>query len=98
MKDKRKVILNMTFTYQDKSYDIAETIKLRNDLEKTGTAYAWISGLTIDPTNATLQQGKIQQFRYHLSGDAEAVAEGVTGVWPMLPEQPARVPSIRTAF
>lgn len=78
VESKRKVILNMTFTYQDKSYEIAETIKLRNDLEKTGTKYAWISGLTIDPTNVTLQQGKIQQFRYHLSGDAEAVAEGVT--------------------
>ena len=78
VKDKRKVILNMTFTYQDRSYDIAETIKLRNDLEKTGTAYAWISALTIDPPSATLPQGKIQQFTYNLSGDAEAVAEGVT--------------------
>lgn len=29
VEDKRKVILNMTFTYQDRSYDIAETIKLR---------------------------------------------------------------------
>ena len=27
--DKRKVVLNMIFTYQDKSYDISETIKLR---------------------------------------------------------------------
>ena len=78
VEDKRKVILNMTFTYQDRSYDIAETIKLRNDLEKTGTAYAWISALTIDPPSATLPQGKIQQFTYNLSGDAEAVAEGVT--------------------
>ena len=78
VKDKRKVILNMIFTYQDRSYDIAETIKLRNDLEKTGTAYAWISALTIDPPSATLPQGKIQQFTYNLSGDAEAVAEGVT--------------------
>ena len=78
VKDKRKVILNMTFTYQDRSYDIAETIKLRNDLEKTGAAYAWISALTIDPPSATLRQGKIQQFTYNLSGDAEAVAEGVT--------------------
>ena len=78
VESKRKVILNMTFTYQDKSYEIAETIKLRNDLEKTGTKYAWISGLTIDPASVTLQQGKIQQFTYHLSGDEEAVAEGVT--------------------
>ena len=78
VKDKRKVILNMIFTYQDRSYDIAETIKLRNDLEKTGTAYVWISALTIDPSSATLPQGKIQQFTYNLSGDAEAVAEGVT--------------------
>lgn len=78
VKDKRKVILNMTFTYQDRSYDIAETIKLRNDLEKTGTAYAWISALTIDPPSATLPQGKIQQFTYNLSGDAEAVSKGVT--------------------
>lgn len=78
VEDKRKVILNMTFTYQDRSYDIAETIKLRNDLEKTGTAYAWISALTIDPPSATLPQGKIQQFTYNLSGDAEAVSKGVT--------------------
>lgn len=79
VKDKRKVILNMTFTYQDKSYDISETIKLRNDLEKTGTAYAWINGISIDPPSATLTQGKTQQFTYTLTGDPEAVAEGA--VW-----------------
>lgn len=78
VKDKRKVILNMTFTYQDKSYDISETIKLRNDLEKTGTAYAWISALTIDPPHVSVKQGQAFAFKYTLSGDDEAVAQGVT--------------------
>lgn len=78
VKDKRKVILNMTFTYQDRSYEIAETIKLRNDLEKTGTQYAWISGISIKPPRKTVPQGKIQQFTYTLTGDPEAVAEGAT--------------------
>ena len=77
VKDKRKVILNMTFTYQDRSYDIAETIKLRNDLEKTGTNYSWISGLVIKPEHAEVALGGSKQFEYSLSGDEEAVAQGV---------------------
>lgn len=48
--DKRKVVLNMTFTYQDKSYDISETIKLRNDLSsEPSSIYSWISGIRIIP-------------------------------------------------
>lgn len=77
VKDKRKVILNMTFTYQDRSYDIAETIKLRNDLEKTGANYSWISGLVIRPEHAEVALGDSKQFEYSLSGDEEAVAQGV---------------------
>lgn len=77
VKDKRKVILNMTFTYQDRSYDIAETIKLRNDLEKTGANYSWISGLVIRPEHAEVALGGSKQFEYSLSGDEEAVAQGV---------------------
>lgn len=77
VKDKRKVILNMTFTYQDRSYDIAETIKLRNDLEKAGANYSWISGLVIRPEHAEVALGGSKQFEYSLSGDEEAVAQGV---------------------
>ncbi len=77
VKDKRKVILNMIFTYQDRSYDIAETIKLRNDLEKTGANYSWISGLVIKPEHAEVALGGSKQFEYSLSGDEEAVAQGV---------------------
>lgn len=77
VKDKRKVILNMTFTYQDRSYDIAETIKLRNDLEQTGVNYSWISGLVIKPEQAEVALGDSKKFEYSLSGDEEAVAQGV---------------------
>lgn len=77
VKDKRKVILNMTFTYQDRSYDIAEAIKLRNDLEKTGTNYSWISGLVIKPEHEKVALGDSKKFEYSLSGDEEAVAQGV---------------------
>ena len=77
VKDKRKVILNMIFTYQDRSYDIAETIKLRNDLGKTGEKYNWISDLTIRPTHADVELGTVQQFKYTLTGDKDAVAMGV---------------------
>lgn len=79
VKDKRKVILNMTFTYQDRSYDIAETIKLRNDLEKTGTAYAWIRGIRIIPEHVELKQGQSFVFNYELTGDEEAISKGV--IW-----------------
>lgn len=77
VKDKRKVILNMTFAYQDRSYDIAETIKLRNDLGETGANYSWLSGLVIKPEHAEVVLGGTQKFEYSLSGDEEAVAQGV---------------------
>lgn len=74
--DKRKVILNMTFTYQDKSYDISETVRLRNDLSaEESKAYSWITGLKITPENPVLSQGDIQVFSYELTGDADAVTE-----------------------
>lgn len=77
--DKRKVKLEMTFSYQDKTYNISETIKLRNDLSgEESTDYAWITGLTINPTSATLNQGAVQNFTYKLTGDEAAVAKGVT--------------------
>lgn len=77
--DKRKVKLEMTFSYQDKTYNISETIKLRNDLSgEESTDYAWITGLTIDPTSVPLNQGAVQNFTYKLTGDEAAVAKGVT--------------------
>lgn len=77
--DKRKVKLEMTFSYQDKTYNISETIKLRNDLSgEESTDYAWITGLTINPPSATLNQGAVQKFKYKLTGDEAAVAKGVT--------------------
>ena len=76
--DKRKVKLEMTFTYQDKTYNISETIQLRNDLSgEESTDYAWITGLTIDPTSAELNRGAVQKFNYYLTGDEAAVAKGV---------------------
>lgn len=77
--DKRKVILNMTFTYQDKSYDISETIKLRNDLSaEPSSIYSWISGIRIIPDHVDLKQGQAFVFDYEITGDDEAVAQGVT--------------------
>lgn len=77
--DKRKVVLNMTFTYQDKSYDISETIKLRNDLSsEPSNIYSWISGIRIIPDHADLKQGQAFVFNYEITGDEEAVAQGVT--------------------
>ena len=77
--DKRKVVLNMTFTYQDKSYDISETIKLRNDLSsEPSSTYSWISGIRIIPEHADLKQGQAFVFDYEITGDKEAIAQGVT--------------------
>ena len=77
--DKRKVKLEMKFSYQDKTYDISETIKLRNDLSgEESTDYAWITGLTIEPTTATVARGATQTFTYKLTGDKAAVEKGVT--------------------
>lgn len=76
--DKRKVVLNMTFSYQDKSYDISETIKLRNDLSaEPSSIYSWISGIRIIPDHADLKQGQAFVFDYELTGDKEAIAQGV---------------------
>ena len=77
--DKRKVVLNMTFTYQDKSYDISETIKLRNNLSsEPSSIYSWISGIRIIPDHADLKQGQAFVFDYEITGDKEAIAQGVT--------------------
>ena len=77
--DKRKVKLEMKFSYQDKTYDISETIKLRNDLSgEESTDYAWITGLTIEPPTATVARGATQTFTYKLTGDKAAVEKGVT--------------------
>ena len=77
--DKRKVVLNMTFTYQDKSYDISETIKLRNDLSsEPSSIYSWISGIRIIPEHEDLKQGQAFVFDYEITGDEEAIAQGVT--------------------
>ena len=77
--DKRKVVLNMTFTYQDKSYEISETIKLRNDLSsEPSRIYSWISGIRIIPEHEDLKQGQAFVFDYEITGDEEAIAQGVT--------------------
>lgn len=75
-KTTRKVVLKMTFAYMEKTYTIAETIKLRNDLSKEDSeAYMWITGLKINPENPSLSQGETQIFGYELTGDKEAIAE-----------------------
>lgn len=75
-KTTRKVVLNMTFAYMEKTYTIAETIKLRNDLSKEDSeAYMWITGLKINPTHADLKQGQTAVFTFEFTGDSEAVAE-----------------------
>lgn len=77
--EKRKVVLNMTFTYQDKSYNISETIKLRNDLSaEPSSNYSWVSGIRVIPDHADLKQGQSYVFNYEITGDEEAAAQGVT--------------------
>lgn len=73
--DKRRVKLQMNFVYQDRSYDVDETIKLRNDLSRDSEGYEWIKSLSISPKNPTANQGDTLKFQYSLSGDPEAVAE-----------------------
>lgn len=80
--EKRKVKLEMTFVYQDKSYNVSETIKLRNDLsDEESDGYVWIDGLTIAPNPADVARGASQNFTYKFSGDSAAVkaatAQGV---------------------
>ena len=75
--DKRKVKLQMNFVYQDRSYDVDETIKLRNDLMAENSDFSWITALTIKPTHADVELGAVQKFEYSLSGDKEAVSQGV---------------------
>lgn len=75
-KTTRKVVLKMTFAYMEKTYTIAETIKLRNDLSKENSEpYMWITGLKINPTHADLKQGQTAVFTFEFTGDSEAVAE-----------------------
>lgn len=81
--EKRKVKLEMTFTYQDKSYNVSETIKLRNDLsDEESDGYVWIDGLSIAPNPADVARGASQTFTYKFSGDSAAVkaaaAQGVS--------------------
>ena len=69
----RTVILRMDFSYQDKSYSINETIRLRNDLTAAkGTDYVWISGLQISPKNPTVKTAESLNFSYRILGDPEA--------------------------
>lgn len=69
----RTVILRMDFAYQDKSYSINETIRLRNDLSAAkGTDYVWISGLQISPKNPTVKTAESLNFSYRILGDPEA--------------------------
>lgn len=75
-KTTRKVVLKMTFAYMEKTYTIAETIKLRNDLSKEDSeAYMWITGLKINPPRTKLKQGQTAVFTFEFTGDSEAVAE-----------------------
>ena len=81
--EKRKVKLEMTFVYQDKSYNVSETIKLRNDLsDEESDGYVWIDGLSIAPDPAYVARGASQTFTYKFSGDSAAVkaaaAQGVS--------------------
>lgn len=81
--EKRKVKLEMTFVYQDKSYNVSETIKLRNDLsDEESDGYVWIDGLSIAPNPADVARGASQPFTYKFSGDSAAVkaaaAQGVS--------------------
>ena len=81
--EKRKVKLEMTFVYQDKSYNVSETIKLRNDLSaEESDGYVWIDGLSIAPDPADVARGTSQTFTYKFSGDSAAVkaaaAQGVS--------------------
>ncbi len=72
----RTVILRMDFAYQDRSYSINETIRLRNDLSAAkGTDYVWISGLQVSPKNPSLKQSDSLNFSYRILGDPEAAAE-----------------------
>ena len=72
--EKRKVKLEMTFVYQDKSYNVSETIKLRNDLsDEESDGYVWIDGLSIAPNPADVARGASLTFTYKFSGDSAAV-------------------------
>lgn len=72
----RTVVLRMDFAYQDKSYSINETIRLRNDLSAAkGMDYVWISGLQVSPKTPSLKQSDSLNFSYRVLGDPEAAAE-----------------------
>lgn len=73
-RSKRKVILNMLFAYQDKTYQISETIKLRNSLPEDTAEHIWLEAMTIIPTNPTVTQGETKRFDYELKGEPEAIA------------------------
>lgn len=81
----RKVILNMTFGYEDRDYEISETIRLRNsvtdkpsEMYPHGEAvYNWIDTIEINPTHVDMAPNKEQKFTYKMTGDPEAVAQGV---------------------
>lgn len=81
----RKVILNMTFGYEDRDYEISETIRLRNsvtdkpsEMYPQGEAvYNWIDTIEINPTHVDMAPNKEQKFTYKMTGDPEAVAQGV---------------------
>lgn len=79
----RRVTLNMTFEYEGRTYTIAEAIKLRNAVTNSpsypdgGPAYNWIDSIEISPAHADMEPNKDQNFTYKMTGDPEAVAQGV---------------------
>ena len=80
----RTVILRMDFAYQDKTYSINETIRLRNDLSAVkGTDYVWISGLQISPKKPSVKQSDSLNFSYRILGDPEAAAEEMAKLDPV---------------
>lgn len=73
------VILNMSYQYMDETYEVSETIKLRNDLNpKTEAKLTWINDLYIVPDNHSMKRGTSFDFDYVMTGEEEAVNQGVT--------------------
>lgn len=77
--DKNIVELHVIYEYADETYEVLETIKLRNRLNpKEESVLVWIESIAVDPPSKELGKGGSWDFDCIMTGDPEAIKEGAT--------------------
>lgn len=74
------VILSVSFQYGDDTYQVSETIKLRNRLNvMEESSLTWIEDISIVPDTHTMKRGTSYDFDCVMTGDEVAITQGV--IW-----------------